>query len=245
MRALRSETAQLLLPMLALLFLFGFFWVPYVLWCRHVYWKMRMDMAADATALSAMREEAGILNTVATLQYFENSVLQKVKILGEDLPGVQIENANTFNNYTMVMAQLVNRLYGANAFLVAKMVAEANGANQIPIPMPFPQHHLKAQAETVHFLHGFTQIYQRHYPAAYYARDWWPDQTAPQPLHRETWTVCHDAICEKGKARLWLDVKDGNVWNNGGFPSEQASFLRGFGIQSNFPQFNARLMPKN
>jgi hypothetical protein len=79
---------------------------------------------------------------------------------------------------------------------------------------------------------------------AYFARDWWPRKEAPQPIHRTTWLVGHDKVWEKGKARLWLDVDPHNDLNNGGFPSEQAEGLKGLGIQCNFPQFNARLMPK-
>jgi hypothetical protein len=241
----RSEDGQLLLPMLAVLFLFGLFWVTYVLWCRHVYWRMRMDMAADATALSAMREEAAMLNTIGTMQYLENRFLQKVKLFGEDVAGVQIENANTFDQYNASMTELADWFYPAYAVNVARTVAQANGATQSPLPVPFPQNHLKAQELNVHILDGVIPVGERYYKAAYYARDWWPNKTAPQPIHRETWTVCHDGICEKGKARLWLDVDGGNVLNNGGFPSEHASFWRSLGIQCQYPQFNARLLPKN
>ena len=204
-----------------------------------------MDMAADATALSAMRDEAAMLNTVGTMQYLENPLMQKIKLFGDDIAGVQIENANTFDNYNKVMTQVVDRLYAAEAFNVARIVAKANGANHIPIPVPFPQHHLKEQELNVHFLYGLVPIWTQYYRAAYYARDWWPDKTAPQPIHRETWTVCHDDICEKGKARLWLDVDSSSSLNNGGFPSEHASFWRSIGIQCQYPQFNARLLPKN
>ena len=244
MHRLRSKNGQLLLPILAALFLFGLFWVAYVLWCRHVYWRMRMDMAADATALSAMRDEAATLNDIATTQIGENLLLQKIRIAGEDVAAVQIANANAFNEYLLGTSLLVHQ-FSPHALGMAIIVAKANGANQIPRAVPVPEHHLKGIALNVNFLHGIYPVYRQHYQAAYYARDWWPKKKSPQPIHRETWIVCHDHICEKGKARLWLDVDPNDALSNGGFPSEQTSFLGGLGVQSQYPQFNARLLPKN
>src|SRR5262245_59955760 len=57
---LRLESGQLLLPILAVLLRFELFWFTYVRWCRTIYWKMRMDAAADAVALSAAREQAAL-----------------------------------------------------------------------------------------------------------------------------------------------------------------------------------------
>jgi len=241
--------------MLTALFIFAMFFIAYVLWCRHTYWRMRMDMAADATALSAMRDEAAMLNTIGTLQYLENFLLQKVKIIDKDYPGVELYAVKPFTIYNTVMKRYVDYWYTADTLGVAQYVAKANGADILPVPIPPPQHHLLAQDRDVYLLDGPTPIcygigwpppcLTKHYDAAYYYRDWWPNETAPQPPHRETWIVCYDGICEKGKARLWLDVKESSQVNDGGFPTEHLSFIRSIGLQCNYPQFNARLMPKN
>src|SRR5216110_954350 len=124
MRRQCSPKGQLLLPMLSVLFLFGLFWITFVLWSRHIYWRMRMDMAADATALSAMRDEAAMLNTISTLEYLENPFLQKAKLFGEDIAGVQVFNIKMFTFYNSFMKSFVD-LYGGDAYGVAKWVASA------------------------------------------------------------------------------------------------------------------------
>jgi hypothetical protein len=239
-----GQKGELLLPMIAAIFLFGIFSAFHIQWCRHVYWKMRMDMTADATALSAAREEAARLNTIGTLQYLENGLLQKGKLFGEDVGVVQASGVKEFKGFVEGMKADL-RLYALGVFNLAHTVAKMNGATRPPIPVPVPQHHLKPQAVPVVFLHGVIPIGGHRYPTAYYARDWWPLKKSPQPIHRATWWVWHGGIGEKGKARLWLDVDPNRPMSNGGFPSEHASFWQSLGIQCNYPQFNARLMAKN
>lgn len=243
MPELKNQNGQLLLPILAVMFLFGMFWVVYIRWCQKIYWQMRMDMAADAVALSAAREEAAMLNTIGARQVMENFLVQKGNIDGEDVAIMEKPLQPVFELYNWLLLGYV-KTYTANVLKVAKTVAKANGANHLPIPIPVPQHHLKPQEIKVTFLVGYEPDGSKTYPKAYFARDWWPRKRAPQPIHRTTWLVGHDRIWEKGKARLWLDVDPKNKANNGGFPSEQATGLAGLGIQCNFPQFSARLMTK-
>ena len=243
MRDLRGTRGELLLPILAVMVLFGIFWVIYVHWCQRVYWRMRMDMAADATALSAAREEAAMLNTIGTYQYLENLLMQKIKVGGKDITHVQASVASTFFEYNAGL-QSTAKLYQMAVMNVARIVAKGNGANRSPIPSPLPQHHLKPQADTMNFFYGPILVWRQYCPAAYFVRDWLPRRTAPQPIHQTIWLVGHDDVWEKGKARLWLDVDPGSKLNNGGFPSAQASGWRAMGVQCNFPQFNAKLLPK-
>ncbi len=63
---LARQSGQLLMPMLGLLLLFGIFLAGFVQQCRHQYWTMKMDVAAKAATLSAMREQAAIMNTLST-----------------------------------------------------------------------------------------------------------------------------------------------------------------------------------
>jgi len=243
MRALDNQRGQLLLPILTVMFLFGLFWIAYVRWCQKIYWHMRMDMAADAVALSAAREEAAMLNTIGTYQYVENFFMQKGNIGGEDVGIMQVSLIPIFEAYNSGLSAIVQS-YPAQVLNVARMVARANGSNHFPKPIPLPQHHLKAQQVMVAYFNGIQPAGKKLYRKAYFARDWWPRKEAPQPIHRTTWLVGHDDIWEKGKARLWLDVDPTNKIDNGGFPSTQAGGIDGLGIQCNFPQFNARLMTK-
>ena len=46
-------------------------------------------------------------------------------------------------------------------------------------------------------------------------------------------------------ARTWLDVDAGSWFRNGGFPGKDLPWYRDAGIQSLYPQFNARLVRIN
>src|SRR5258706_12940505 len=104
----RNENGQLVFPMISVLFLFGLFWVTYVLWCREIYWKMRMDATSDLVALSAAREEAAILNYMATCQWVENIGMQKAKIVSEDVAHMQVEAKYIFS-FTNNMLKLQSK----------------------------------------------------------------------------------------------------------------------------------------
>jgi hypothetical protein len=243
MRGLGNRHGELLLPMLAVLFLFGIFWVAYVRWCEHIYWRMRMDMAADAVALSASREEASMLNTIGTMQYLENLFIFKADLEGEEFGAMQKSMVTSFQLYTAAIRAQA-KSYTGRVLYVARLVAKANGANHLPVSIPLPQDHLKFETVRVLLFDGIIPDDFKTLRQAYFARDWWPRKEAPQPIQRATWLVGHDHVWEKGKARLWLDVDPHEKLDNGGFPREMADGLKGLGIQCNYPQFNARLMPK-
>ena len=75
-----SASGQLLVPMAGLLLLFGLLAVGYVRWCRAIYWRMRLDMVADVTALSAARAEAEMLNRIADKNLMVNRYLTELQV---------------------------------------------------------------------------------------------------------------------------------------------------------------------
>ena len=248
MKMLHSEKGQLLLPILAVLFLFGLFWVTYVLWCRQVYLNMRMDVASDATALSAAREEAAILIYIATYQMLESTMMPEFKDGGVMQKSVQ----PTFENYNKEL-QRYEKSFSEQVFLVAKNIAQLNGANIPAVPVAHGNFsatdnfndQLDSHGVTVLFLAGIWPAGGNEYPKAYFTRRWSSNTLKAQPTHESHWATCHDSICENGHARLWLDVDPGSWLDNGGFPSANRSLLRSIGIQCFYPQFNARLLPKS
>src|SRR5262249_36615370 len=127
-------------------------------------------------------------------------------------------------------------------FAVAQMVAKANGADLPAVPLSSYGHQLEGQSVRIFYFAKFLLVKTANYKPAYFTRTWKPRMTHPQPPHETWWNVCHSGICERRGAGLWLDVKSSDVANNGGFPSDQASFLRSLGIQCCYPQFNARLL---
>ncbi len=241
----QNENGQLLLPILGVLFLFGIFWVAYVSWCRTIYWKMRMDVAADLVALSAARQQATILNYVAAIQTLENPFLPEIK--GYGIMDVSMRGDFEALNETL---QVYKGSYGSQTFLLAQEVADANGSNHAIFPMlgvaleENLNPHLRPCKVRILYVASGWPVGWRTYKQAFYTRDWSVRMTKAQPPHRSSWTVCRDSICGQGQARLWLDVDSGSAMNNGGFPSAEASLLRSIGIQCFYPQFNARLLHK-
>ena len=63
---LASRSGQLFAPMILLLLFFTAFLAGFAGWCRALYWQMRMDMVAEAVALSAARAQAAMLNSIGS-----------------------------------------------------------------------------------------------------------------------------------------------------------------------------------
>ncbi len=242
MRA-QNENGQLLLPILGVLFLFGMFWVTYVFWCRTVYWKMRMDVTSDMVALSAARDQAEQLNYMATCQWLENPFMQKAKVFSKNIAHMQVAARNGFEAMNGLL-RLFDLKFEKEVYGVAQMVAEKNGADLPAVPLESYGHQLQAQSVHVFYFADLIYVGDVNYEKAYFTRTWNTRETHPQPPHENRWLTCHGSICQDGRAHLWLDVLSGDIANNGGFPSAEASFLRSLGFQCFYPQFNARLLPK-
>jgi len=245
MTSLCNEQGDLLLPMLAIFILFGMFWLTYVDWCRTVYWKMRMDVASDLVALSSAREQAEVLNYMASVEVLENPFLPQIK--GYGVMDVSMEGY--FEGLNRLL-QTLKKTFKTTVTIVAETVAEQNGGIAIPVVdkdfSPSDDFNLRLKEHAVWILYvasGWPVRFQKYEPA-YYTRAWSEDKTKAQPPHESRWKVCHGSICRDGRARLWLDVDPKEKLNNGGFPSAKAPLLRSIGIQCFYPQFNARLVAK-
>jgi hypothetical protein len=241
-----NDHGQLLLPILGVLFLFGVFFVPYALWCKKMYWKMRMDAAADLVALSAARQKAAQLNFMATLQSLQTPFVPRFGSRGATSIS-QKKNFEFFNNQLVRSAKQFPILVGR----VSSDVARLNGGSGAVLPLGFSlrenlSSRLKANPLKVAYVvpSAPPAILLWHYRAGYYTREWSPRKVKAQPDHRNDWRVCRGTICGEGRAMLWLDVDPTSVLNNGGFPSANATWLGRLGFQCFYPQFNARLLPK-
>jgi hypothetical protein len=238
-----SESGLLLLPILTVMTFFIAFWFTYVSWCRSVYWQMRMDVAADAVALSAARQQAALLNEMADAQLAENVSLQKAKILSADVAHMQIAAKYEFEANNELL-QSLEKKFGIITDAVAELVARANGANRPAISLEPTVHRLVPKTVHIFYFAGIVPRGHKRFKSAYFVRSWRPKVVHAQPPHVARWRVCHGSVCQDGAARLWLDVRPGDLANNGGFPPPNPSFLRGLGIQCGYPQFSARLLPK-
>lgn len=239
---LRSRKGQLLLPMLALIFLFGLFLAGFLKWCQAVYWQMRTNMVAEAVALSAGRAQAEMLNSLAILQGLENAFLQKVDLFGADVAHMQVELDKDFETTNQVLRSAL-RGFNGQTMAVAQAVARANGVKVPAIPSPKPDHHLEPQKVYVLYFAKLIPVWGAVYEKAYFLRKWSPGKACAQPDHEVTWGVKKQGAVGTATARLWLDLTPESVFDNGGFPGKDLPWVRQIGIQCFFPQFNARLVP--
>lgn len=239
---MRTERGQLLLPMLAVITIFTSFWGGYVLWCRNQYWQMRMDAAAEMTAISAARQQAELLNLIGTQQLALNATLQKAKFVDLEVAHLQVAAYKTFRVQQSLLKASI-RSFRVIVLFLAHRIAIANGADSPPVPMGQVNHNLEPRGV---WIQKFAKLIPAGLPIyvrdAYFVRRWWPRKTNPQPDHRCRWTVKRRGITGRAYAGLWLDVNPHEYSANGGFPSGIGWGWREQGILCNYPQFNARLL---
>jgi len=241
---MRNQKGQLLLPMLCLIILFTIFFGLYLRWCRGLYWQMRMDITAEAVALSAARAQAQMLNNLATLQTAGNIFVPKVSLLDNDVAPMQLSERSAFLLYLQTV-KLFLKGYPGYVGSVATTVAKANRADSITLPWPKPQHRLIPRKVTFWYWYGPYPLPEcETFENVYYVRSWRTDLHNPQPMfHENAWAVTHKGTIGIASARLWLDVDPGDSMANGGFPSPNASWWEKVGIQCFYAHFNARLVP--
>jgi len=227
--------------MLCLIMLFTIFFGIYIRWCRRMYWQMRMDITAEAVALSAARAQAGMLNNLATLQTAGNVFVPKLSLLDNDFSIMQTSMQTSFELYLETLSGFLHG-YVPYVSLVANQVAKANRAENTVLPSPRPQSRLIPHNVTVWYWYGpYPTPVIRTYENVYYVRSWRGDLQNPQPPHQNTWAVMHQGIVGIATARLWLDVSPSDHLANGGFPRLNAPFWQDIGIQCFYPHFNGRL----
>jgi hypothetical protein len=227
---LRSKSGQMLVPMMALLMLLTLFLVGYIQYCRTRYWEIKMDVAARATALSAARSQAAMLNTLATMQLAEN--LFAVKAVGYAVVAPEYYAWNA-------AMQIVESSFKVNVLATGYLIAIANGANGLTTFKGETGSNLTWESMEIFILYP---PHFENYSNAYLVRQWSPSTRKAQPTHIMGWHVCRlPAYCGDGWARLWLDVDSGEWFQNGGFPTGEESILGGLEFQSFYPQFNAQL----
>jgi hypothetical protein len=229
--------------MILVMLLFAAFLAAYLGWCRAIYWQMRMDMVAEAVALSAARAQAGMLNNLATLQTAENVFFQKATVFGVDVAHMQVEMKEDFDLANGAVAAYITGFNGQTMSL-AQAVARANGVSRA-VPYPKPDHHLQPETVYVGYFAHLLPMGEKTYEKAYFTRKWGQGKMTPQPDHEVTWGVSKFGIVGTATARVWLDADKESFMNDGGFPSEDIPWWHQIGVQCLYPQFNARLVRTN
>lgn len=240
-----SRSGQLLLPMLALLFLMTTALIVLVMLGRRTIWQMRADLAADAVALSSARAQAEMLNHIATLNLGGNLFYLKGHIpsFEDDLAAMHWRQVKPFNIWNKVLVATVKG-YPAYVGGVMAAVSKANRVTTVPL-LPIRSHLLPENIHGIIVLNIWppAAVYH-HWEHAYYVRGWSPGKAKAQPPHIALVYVRTSHARSAGKARVWLDVTPGEWEANGGFPRPRESGLRSVGVQSFYPTFSARLEPR-
>jgi len=94
----------------------------------------------------------------------------------------------------------------------------------------------------VFFLDGYYPVGGDLFEDLYFVREWRQDARKAQPDHTTTWLVSRGKITAKASARVYLDVKEDEPLQNGGFPRLDEDWMGNIEIQSFYPQFNAKLI---
>jgi hypothetical protein len=240
----RQESGQLLVPMCGLLIVFGLLLVGYVHWCRALYRRMRIEMIADVTALSAARAQAEMLNRIATANTMVNTYLQEFRFpyTGYYVGTISVDK---YRKLVDDMKTLRDKVNGFRSYppSVGRVVAQANGASPLSPYFP-PRMDSYLVPQTVYLMirmpYPLPPVF-RAAEGAFYARSWKPNFVKAQPSHHTSWIVERNGFRAMSTARLWLDVPNSDFFHNGGFPRVRESVWHSVGIQCFYPQFNARL----
>jgi hypothetical protein len=238
---MKNARGQILLPGLAIFWALMMMFLALVVYGRHVLQQMRVNMVAEAVALSAARAQAEMLNKFASYNLLINPMLfPKYKEYAALQKSAQwaLEGLADYQRFWQLpQFQIFPRDVG-------RRVAMVNGCDPGPKFIPTSSGLILQDMEV--------QLMQGIYPASlgpveinnvYYVRTWGPDKRKTQPPHQTHWLVSREGVHGTASARLYLDVQADERWQNGGFPSANPdNWWDDAQIQSFYPQFNACLL---
>ena len=255
-----NKRGQILYPMAFVLLALLGFGVLLVNLSRLVYWRLRMDTAADAATLSAARILAEGLNRMGTLNNSLNLFFVPLTKI-ENVAAMEVSFRGGYEA-ARAAARGAERGYRALPYSAGYEVARLNGATG---SVPLRKMSLRLAGKKLHV--GFYKMigpipvpcppFGKTYEPGYWTRRWGPDHRRAQPDHRVAWRVWRDdlkpvaagwlglrpaKVSASAGARVWLDVAMWAHLQNGGFPREKENILGNIGFQSFYPQFNARLV---
>ena len=241
----RNERGQILLPGLAIFLGLLVLLLAFIAYGKQTLTQMRMEMAAQAAALSAARAEAQILNDAAS----HNLALDGMVAVDTDI-GLGTTQWDLKNPLDLWYAK-ENPMHSIQAILngmkifpvsVGNQVARLNGATKIQHwPLIIDPQLVTHDLEILFFkgIYPVPKLFE--YDDIYYMRTWKPDLRRAQPTHMMSWWAGRDGVAAIGSAHVYLDVRKGTS-HNGGFPRPHQEIWEGLDVQSLYPQFNGRLV---
>jgi len=240
----RSSRGQILLPLLWTAIIFVAFLMMFIQWGKHKIYQMRLELTADAVALSTARAEAEMLNTICFYNATGNVfyVKGKVPFVDAEIAAMKWETIPKFERWQSGLQKLV-RGFAAYPASVGFVVARENHAVGLPV-LPIKSLLTGHGMFTAIIIESYPFVIPSYFSDAYVVRNWQLDKLKAQPTHTTMWVVSGQGEHAAAKAGLWLDVQRASLAHNGGFPRPHESWVRDLGVQSFYPQFNARLLPR-
>jgi hypothetical protein len=238
---MKSCDGQILIPGLALFLGLMTLFLALVVYGRHVLLQMRINMYAEATALSAARAQAEMMNKYASYNLSINPMLIPEY---HGYAAVQVENKDELEYLADYQKWWELPQFQIFPRKVGRRVAKMNGCDPDPKFIPTPSMLYQQDIEAFLMSGGWpTPPWPVEIDSFYYARTWGSGQRKAQPPHRTYWLVSKGGIKGTAGARLYLNVQSDDSLNNGGFPSVRSEhWWDDAQIQSFFPQFDARLL---
>ena len=239
----KRDAGQILLPGLGGFVALLLFFLIVTAYGQRALWQMRMETAAQAAALSASRAQAQLLNECGSHNLTANLFLIRYK----SGAAMQVEQVQPFNEWLMAEDLLYKSQWLLSGFkgyvsAVGHKVARLNHADTVVDAPDSLDIELKLNDLKVILLDGIIPVSAPiTFRDVYYTRLWAPDQRRAQPDHHTTWLAAHGSTGSSATASVYLDLKQNAPLHNGGFPRENESWYEDIGIQSFYPQFNARL----
>ncbi|MFA5975731.1 MAG: hypothetical protein WC859_06130 [Elusimicrobiota bacterium] len=214
-----------------------------IVYARKTLMQARLAMAAEATALSAARAQAEMLNKFSSYNDGLNLIVFP-KYKNYAAPQIAAKNSLITGSYVQYYRQLPQ--FNSFPKKVGRWVAKQNGCDQPARTLPVMSH-LQLQDLEVIWLDKYIPVNLKPETVehVYYARLWGVGKRKAQPPHQTHWMVSKNGQKATASARVYLDAACRGSLCNGGFPSvDDQKWWEDAQLQSFFPQFNGLLLEK-
>ncbi len=270
MKKLKNKSKGQILPLVALtvlvLSMFSF-----LVWNLGMleFNRQKMQTAADAAALSAVRCRAAFQSTISLANFGTHAMT--MYMFHNIKEGGMLKTMKTpYKTYVRTFLTSFNQINGAAPSLAGRAAARANGATGIPVwGMPFRTQLVKRNMKFTLFklvtlpIVGTVPVPVGRWTArpAYYCRGWEDAFRKAQMHHEMTWYAYKSNVTfassliglsrpsraqASAQAQTYLNVRENVAFDahNGGFPRNKSEGIWGMVEPvSLYPQFDARLVP--
>ncbi|MDD5686353.1 MAG: pilus assembly protein TadG-related protein [Elusimicrobia bacterium] len=228
--------------------------------------RQKMQTAADAAALSAVRCRAAFLNKTSELN--AGTHLYSIYMFHNIKEGGMFKGMMGPFQAHLTALKAMNQGAGGGPYLTGYQAAKMNGADSSIGKFVKGGSGTGMKSRKMRFtilkMIGHIPVpwppFRKTYDTAYYCRIWENSYRNAQPDQEMEWVACKNnetyassliglqkpaQAMAIAQAKVWLNVKKGSSLHNGGFPRDRDEGGWGWGVEPIcfWPQFDARLVP--